>query len=221
MSRSVFAALFPLVLASVPVSAHADTELSVYGGYQTAPHSGVTGNDPEATWTDEFTAGWLGKSFSMPPYYGMRAIRWRADNWGWGAEFTHSKVYADDETRSTNGYSRFEFTDGLNIVTVNGMRRWPGQWGEKITPYVGAGIGFAMPHVDIRAIGGVHTFGYQVTGPAVRATAGASYQLNDTWAAFAEYQGIYSMNKVDLENGGSFETNVITNAINVGMSFSF
>jgi lipid A oxidase len=151
----------------------------------------------------------------------MRATRWNSNNWGWGAEFTHAKVYADDESRTKGGYDRFEFTDGLNIITVNGMRRWPSAWGEKITPYAGGGIGFAMPHVDITATGGSHTFGYQITGPAMRLMAGVSYQLNERWAAFTEYQGTFSMNKVELDNGGSFETNVITNAINLGVSYTF
>ncbi|WP_123793937.1 outer membrane protein [Pacificibacter maritimus] len=210
----------PIVL-SQPSFANPETQISVYGGYQTAPHSGVSGDDPEANWSDEFTAGWDGKSFDAPAYYGARAIRWRSDNWGWGGEFTHAKVLADDSTRAENGYEKFEFTDGLNIITINAMRRWPSAWGEKITPYVGAGLGFAMPHVDIKTTGGTHTFGYQVTGPAVRAIAGASYGINDTWAMFAEYQGTYSMNKVDLDNGGTIETNVITNAVNVGFSYSF
>lgn len=218
LSSKILLATFLMVIS---IKAQAETELSVYAGYQTAPHSVVSGNDPDATWTGDFTAGWDGKSFAPPPYYGVRAIRWTSETFGWGAEFTHAKVYANDSTRSDNGYDRFEFTDGLNIITLNAMRRWPAQWGDKITPYVGAGVGFAMPHVDIQADGGAHTFGYQVTGPAVRAIAGASYQFNDTWSAFAEYQGTYSMNSVDLENGGSLETDVITNAVNIGLGFSF
>jgi lipid A oxidase len=221
MSRTSSAALFFVALTTVPLSAQADTELSFYGGYQTAPHSVITGNDPEATWTNEFTAGFEGKSFEAPPYYGVRATRWNSNNWGWGAEFTHSKVYADDETRATNGYDRFELTDGLNIFTVNMMRRWPGQWGEKLTPYVGGGVGFAMPHVDIQATGGSHTFGYQLTGPAIRATAGVNYSLSDHWGAFAEYQGTFSAHNIDLDNGGSLETKIITNALNLGVSYSF
>lgn len=222
MSHSRYAALFsvPLLLA-LTTNAQAETELSFYGGYQTAPHAVVSGNDPESTWTDKITAGWEGKSFAMPPYYGVRATRWGSNNWGWGAEFTHDKVYADDETRANGGYDRFELTDGLNIITINAMRRWPGQWGEKLTPYVGAGVGFAMPHVDIQATGGSHTYGYQVTGPAIRATAGVSYALSDQWAAFTEYQGTYSQNNIDLDNGGSLDFDVITNALNIGVSFSF
>lgn len=47
-----------------------DFSLSVYGGYQTAPHSGVSGNDGVTDF--DFTTGWKGKSFEMPPYYGVR-----------------------------------------------------------------------------------------------------------------------------------------------------
>ena len=99
------------------------------------------------------------------------------------------------------------------------MRRWPNQWGN-VTPYVGGGLGIAVPHVDIESAGG-KTFGYQLTGPAVRWTAGASYDLNDQWAVFGEYQGTYSMNQIDLDSGGSLETDIITNALNLGVSFSF
>lgn len=215
------AALSVPLLLTLSTHAQAETELSFYSGYQTAPHSVIRGDDPEATWTDEFTAGWDGKSFSMPPYYGVRATHWGSNNWGWGAEFSHDKVYADDESLGKGGYDRLELTDGHNIFTINAMRRWPGKWGEKLTPYVGGGIGFAMPHVDIQATGGSHTFGYQVTGPAIRATAGASYALSDHWAAFAEYQGTYSQNKIELDNGGSLDFKVITNALNIGVSYSF
>lgn len=221
MFRTSSAVFFFAVLTAIPVTAQAETELSFYTGYQTSPHSVITGDDPEATWTDTFTAAWEGKSFEAPPYYGMRATFWRSDTWGWGAEFAHDKVYADDETLSDNGYDRFELTDGLNIFTINAMRRWPAQWGEKITPYVGAGLGFAMPHVDIEATDGSHTYGYQVTGPAVRAMAGVSYAFNDRWGAFAEYQGTFSMNDIELDNGGSLETNIITNALNIGVSYSY
>ena len=55
----------------------------------------------------------------------------------------------------------------------------------------------------------------------MRWTAGASYDLNDQWAVFGEYQGTYSMNQIDLDSGGSLETDIITNALNLGVSFSF
>lgn len=206
-----------LTMASPALS---NIELSFYGGYQTAPHSVVSGNDPENGGALEFTAGWEGKSFAPPPYYGIRATWWQSETFGYGVEFTHAKVYANSDTLAANSYDRFELTDGLNLITVNATRRWPEKWGG-FTPYVSGGLGIALPHVDVEATGGSHTFGYQLTGPAVRLTAGVSYQINDRWSAFGEYQGSYSMNTIDLDNGGELKSNIITNALNIGISYGF
>ena len=206
--------------AVLPGQGWTETEISVYSGFQTAPHSDVTGNDGLADYA--FTAGWDGKSFAMPPYYGLRATWWRSENFGLGAEFTHAKVYADQQTLTANGYDRFEFTDGHNIVTLNASYRWPGHWSNgQVTPYVGAGLGIAVPHVDVQPTGGLHTYGYQFTGPAMRLYAGAKYEMSEQWAVFGEYQFTYSQNSVDLDSGGGFETNLITNALNIGVSYSF
>lgn len=209
------------LLGATAVPAMAENELSFYIGVQESPHSQVDGTDPGNAIDPnlDFTAGWEGRSFEMPPYYGLRWTNWRNERFGWGVEYTHSKVYADDATLADNGFSRFELTDGMNIFTVNAMRRWPDQWGN-FTPYVGGGLGVAVPHVDMESAGG-KAFGYQVTGPAVRWTAGASYEINEDWSVFGEYQGTYSMHDIDLGSGGSLETDIITNAVNLGVSFSF
>lgn len=156
----------------------------------------------------------------MPPYYGLRATWWRTETLGFGIEINHTKVYADDETLTTSGLDAFEFTDGLNIVTLNAMRRWPDAFGG-LTPYVGGGIGAAIPHAQVEVIGLPRTFGYQVTGPAVAWIAGASYPISENWSVFGEYKGTYSVNTVDLDSGGTLETDIVTNAINLGVSFSF
>ena len=69
--------------------------------------------------------------------------------------------------------------------------------------------------------GGNRTYGYQYTGPALRLTAGASYELNARWSAFGEYQFTVSDNETDLEGGGTLNTRLISNALNVGLSFRF
>ena len=69
--------------------------------------------------------------------------------------------------------------------------------------------------------GGGKTFGYQLTGPAVVVMAGVSYAINDKWNIFTEYKGSYSMHDADLDNGGSFETDIVTNALNFGVGFNF
>lgn len=194
-------------------------ELSFYLGVQSAPHSSVDFNDSILGPTS-FTAGWEGRPLELPPYYGFRYTYWMNEDWGLGVEMNHAKVYADSSTLAASGFTSLEFTDGLNIITVNGFRRWE-QPGSRWTPYAGAGIGFAMPHVDTVSPNGFRTFEYQITGAAATVVAGVSYELNEDWSVFGEYKGSYTMNDADLTGGESLSTNIITNAINVGVSFSF
>jgi lipid A oxidase len=213
MLRTKIAALCLFAALFAPQISIAQTELSFYGGYQTAPHSVVS--SPAGT----DTVGWLGKSFAPPPYYGLRATVWNDKGFGWGVDINHAKVYAD--TPADYGYERLEFTDGLNIVTATVFQRY--DRGARFTPYLGAGLGVAVPHVDIRpAGGGAHSFGYQLTGPAVKWVAGASMPIMDGgWKVFAEYSGTYSDHKVDLASGGTLRTSLVTNALNIGVSITF
>lgn len=210
------AAMLALLLAG---PAAAEFELSLYSGYQTAPHSRAKGDYPGGG-TYNALFGWEGRSFELPLYYGVRGTWWVDDRFGWGFEGTHTKVYAPDGERTAAGFDRFELSDGHNIITANVLRRWPNRW-KDITPYVGGGLGFAMPHVDVEPAGGPRTYGFQVTGPAVRLLAGASMDLSERWAVFGEYQFTWSDNTADLDGGGSLETRIITNALNIGVSYRF
>jgi len=208
-----------VISLGLAASAQAEMELSVYTGAQGAPHSGISGTDPGGAGAFSVNAKWEGKSFAMPPYYGVRATWWTSERLGFGVEFNHAKVYADAATLAASGFSRLEFTDGLNILTLNAFYRWQND-NRRWTPYVGAGVGVAIPHVDIESAGG-KTFEYQLTGPAMQLVAGVKYDLNDKWALFGEYKGTYSINKVDLASGGNLDSNIVTNAINFGVSYSF
>ncbi|KJZ19520.1 outer membrane protein [Loktanella sp. S4079] len=213
MSRAI--ALSALLLVA-PAVGSAEVELSFYGGVQSAPASDVKVRDPEIG-DDDFSISWEGKSFSAPVYYGIRATRWN-DDFGYGLDFAHNKVYPKDGELPA-GYDVLEFTDGLNTLTVNAYRRWDHAFGD-MTPYVGGGLGIAIPHVEVTN-GTSETAEYQVTGPAATWVAGATYPINDRWAVFGEYKGTYSTNKADLESGGTVETDVFTNAVNMGVSFNF
>ncbi|MGJ8622913.1 MAG: outer membrane protein [Yoonia sp.] len=220
MKHARFAPAFAAA-ALLATPALAETELSFYLGGQSSPHSVVTGTDPgnAVDETPDFTAKWEGRSFEAPIYYGLRATRWQSDTFGWGAEFTHAKVYSDQETRDEGGFSHFEMTDGINILTANAYRRWPNALGA-VTPYVSGGVGLSIPHVEVISDGG-RTWGYQVTGPATRLTAGARYAITEDWGVFGEYQNTVSFNDMELDNGGALESRIITNALNVGVSFNF
>jgi lipid A oxidase len=207
-----------MILAS---PAAAEMELGLYMGTQSLPHSRLTG-DVAGTPFDRLI-GWEGKSFDMPPYWGAKAAFWRDNGWGWGLEYTHTKAYAPDSEMAPE-FSRLEFTDGHNLVTLNVHRRWQGQWMDgKLTPFVTGGVGLAFPHVDIQPTyaGAPHTYGYQVTGPAVRLGAGVSYALTDRINLYSEYQFTWSDNEVDLDGGGTLNTEIKTNALNFGVTYKF
>jgi len=219
MKRAFYISFFGAVFLSSVASA--ETQLSVYGGHQSAPHSHVSGEyngDPF-----EFTAGWEGKPFAMPPYYGLRYTNWLGGDWGIAVDFTHSKVYSDDETRTATNFEVLEFTDGINVFTVNAVRRFQssGKW----TPYVGGGIGLSVPHVEVQVNDSAEkTFEYQYGGPAVQLHGGVEYSVSYKWSVFAEYKFNYVMLGVNLDGPGEnnfLETNVITNALNIGVSYEF
>jgi lipid A oxidase len=198
--------------------AWAETELSLYGGMQLAAPSGVSGSDP-ASGTFAFGAEWSGRSFEMPPYWGLRLTRWTGPRWGVAVEVNHAKVYANEGTLAAAGFSRLEFTDGLNLLTANAMHLFPAAG--RLQPYVGAGLGLSVPHVEVTTAAGA-TFGYQVTGPAVVWIAGASVPLrNERLRVFAEYKGSRSWNKADLDSGGTLEADITTHALNLGLSLRF
>ncbi|MEO0914733.1 MAG: lipid A oxidase, partial [Pseudomonadota bacterium] len=163
MSKTgVVAAL--LALGAGALSA-AEYEINLYTGYQTSPHSDVSGVDETGT-PFNFTAGWEGRSFEAPPYYGVRITRWQDNDWGFGLEFTHAKVYADDETLADSGFDTLEFTDGINIVTLNAARRF--ELSDRWSAHAGLGLGVSVPYVEVVTPSGGETFEYQLTGPAVR-----------------------------------------------------
>lgn len=171
----------------------------------------------------DFTAGWEGNSFKSPPYYGVRGTWWLTDlgkpNPGLSIDYTHAKVYADDETfDKTPGWTHFEFTDRLNLLTLNGIYRFQ-QPDRKWTPYVGAGVGINMPHVEVTRPSG-RTFDYEVGGVTLQAQAGITYQISERWSVFGECKGNYSFVDVPIDSGARLKTDIITNAVNSASRFT-
>ena len=216
MKSAVIAFIATLCL---PAIAHAEVELSFYGGVQTANSSDVSIRDDDVIADGDYSITWEGRSFEAPPYYGIRATKWQPNGFGYGLDFAHNKIYPSDDDLQSSGFEVLEFTDGLNTLTVNAYRRWDGAFGD-VSPYVGGGIGVAIPHVEVVS-GSSETMGYQVTGPAATVIAGASYPITEQWSVFGEYKGTYSANTADLDTGGELDTDVVTNALNLGVSFNF
>jgi len=218
MARLICSFLFLSIFVLTQNVKAQSIEISVYGGIQSSPHSRITGKHSTSGAQYSELVGWEGKSFDAPIYYGIRTTFWRNDKLGYGAEFTHAKAYAPSNALQNAGFDRLEFTDGHNIITFNINRLW--ELGDFKT-YSIVGLGIAMPHVDALPSGGLHTFEYQYTGPAVRAALGLSHKLNEDFSIFTEYQFTASDNKVSLRNGGTLNTKLLTNAVNLGVSYNF
>jgi lipid A oxidase len=219
-----------LCLTALPASA-GDWEtwmptLSVYGGYQTAAKSKTKVSDGT-----EFETDWEGKSFSMPPYWGARATWWLNgigyDNLGIMLDYSHTKVYASDSTlkNRTPGWTHYEFTDGLNLATVNAVYRFP-QAGQAWTPYLGAGLGINIPHVEVirpnkAGTGTNKTWDYQLGGVTGQLMGGVDYRFTDHISGFTEIKLNYSHVNVDIDSGDKLRTNLFTTAINIGLNYHF
>lgn len=206
-----------LSLAAAP--AFADPVLSIYGGYQAANSSKVSVSDGT-----RFTADWDGQSFKMPPYWGVRGTWWLTDfgydNIGVALDYSHSKVYATQGTLNrTPGWTHFEFTDGLNLATLNVLYRFQ-EPGRAWTPYLGAGIGANVPHVEVYRPSG-RTWNYQLGGVTGQLLAGVDYRFTEHVSAFTEYKLDYSHVNVDIDSGDTLKTNVLTHALDVGLSYHF
>ncbi|MBA4786302.1 MULTISPECIES: outer membrane protein [Pseudorhizobium] len=218
VAADVAAEIAPVETTYVAPASPGYFELSAYGGYQTSPHSDIDVSDQAS-----FSAGWEGKSFSTPPYWGVRGTYWfgegQLSDLGVSLDFSHAKVYADDETLAKSGWSHFEMTDGINLLTLNALYRFPIE-GTRFTPYIGAGAGINVPHIEVTRASG-QTSEYQFGGATLQAQAGVKYDISDRWAAFVEYKGNYSWVDVDIDSGASLKTEVITNAVNLGVSFKF
>lgn len=204
-----------IALLAAPSGAPAQVELSFYAGAQSAQTSDVVIRD-RLSGPLHVTQTSRGRSFDAPLFYGIRATTWRSKTFGFGLDFAHNKAY---QAALPDGYDVLEMTDGLNTLTVNAYRRWHGVAGA-LSPYLGGGIGIALPHVEV-ASDHSEASGYQLTGPAATWIAGASLPLDDKWSVFGEYKGTYSANTSDLDSGGTFEADIVTNALNAGVGFSF
>lgn len=203
---------FVLGLGLAPFSARAELEFSVYGGPQTTHPSWVrspTLGDDRVKWRSE--------PFVIPTYYGLRAKWWSAHRIGVGLDFVHYKAFADDPAKY--GYKELNFSHGLNALTVDLWYRADPLG--KVTPYLGAGLGVVVPHVEAEPIGLEPTANYQVAGPAVTVILGASMPLKGNWAVFTEYKATYSEIRATLDTGDRLNTNIFADALNLGLSLRF
>jgi lipid A oxidase len=246
--KLIFGALAGTAVSLAAGTATADTwGVSLYGGWNGSFDSDVNFTGPDTDWTVR-SVPWDGLSFTFTgaaPYYGARLSFWPSAMPGWGLalDFTHAKVQAHrSATVSHSGringvptsgsnqvqelFDVLEFTDGLNLVTLNALYQLP-SYG-MFHPYIGAGVGISIPHVEVTGNSGgppnvpfPRTFAYEFGGPAAQALIGAEVALSSRISLFGEYK--LSWTNINSPMNGDYEihTTVVTNHIIAGATFKF
>jgi lipid A oxidase len=205
-------------------TARAEVQIGAYTGWIHTHSSDVGYSRPNGTNVTFESVDWDGKPFSMPPYWGVFANYWFSPGPSFGIQidYAHAKMYSrfSSGTPVVGGtFSKLEFTDGLNLLTANALYRWPvNAW---IQPFVGVGVGFAFPHVEVETAGFPRTFEYQVTGVAAAALAGIDFKITDNVSLLTEYKFTYADIDADLRGGGSLKTEAFTHQFMIGASYSF
>lgn len=233
---------FAIIISGV---ASAELFFSGYMGIASTHDTDVELNRPGGTNLTFSDVSWDDDSFASPIYYGLRAGYWfkNSPNWGMAVDFTHAKMYAEldksvhvsgnrngspvsGQERLRDTFDVLEFSDGHNLLTLNGMYRLMSMGASKndflnrLQPYVLAGLGIAMPHVEV-TVDGDRTFEYQATGLAAQTGAGLDVEITRWLSVFAEYRLSYAGIDANLEGGGTLETEPWTHHVNLGVTFSW
>lgn len=186
-----------------------------------------------------------GRDFEMPPFYGGRLVYFLPDKspWGFGLEYFHSKIYlntgdivhvtgsragapVNDFEPVSGTISHFSISHGLNFITADVFYRWRlGKRGEnflgRFEPYIGAGVGVIIPHVEAQLAGGQFQEEYQFHGPGVLAMAGVNFDLTKHFGLFAEYKFSYARLGEMSINGETIEEDPLIHNLVAGVSVRF
>ena len=207
-----------LAVAAMASAAHAEFEIKAYGGMNENFDSNV--KTQQGATSDSRDVSWDGKSFEMPPYWGVRGTYWMETDWGVAIDFAHTKAYGEVDFGTDPVYDVLEFTDGANTLTANVLYRWQDKQSSWV-PYVGGGVGIGIPHVEVTLDGGTETFEYQIAGPVGQVLVGTDYNLTESWKLFAEAKLSYMYIHADLDGGGSTETQLWQPQLALGLGYSF
>ncbi len=228
-----------LALAAMTGPAAAEFQFGTYMGWNGSADSNVTYRNGSTDFTLK-DVPWLGLSFvgdGGAPYYGLRGTYWFDSNPHWGVmlDYTHAKVRADPNavvtaTGTTSGtvsvgavYQTLEFTDGLNLLTLNAMYRLDPIG--RFQPYFGLGAGLSVPHTEVLLQGQAasqKTFEYQLDGWSAQALAGVQVPVWRNVSLFGEYKLSYAtVDSAPLVDGGRLSTDILTQHLLAGMTISF
>jgi lipid A oxidase len=182
-----------LCAISLGAAARAETQLAAYLGTSWTGDSDVS--VAGQTFRD---VSWETRSFHAPPYYGLRAAHFLAESgWGLAIDFFHDKAYPGEGSLAP-ALRRLSFSHGLNHVTLDLQRRF--QVGP-VRPYVGAGAGTLVPHVEAQSdFASIDEYQW-FRGLSLKAQAGVQGLVAGPLGLFAEYRLTFAHLRVSTPAG--------------------
>ena len=242
MRKFFFTGAFVLLVGIA--AARAEFQLSIFSGVALTPDNDLELKQTGGTDLTFHDVSFEGRDFETPPFYGARALYFLGEDshWGFGAEFFHVKLYAetddsvhvtgarngigvDDHERIGNTLQQFSLSHGLNYALADVVYRFfPGPRGPGfpncLQPYVGLGIGAAIPHVE-SSVGGNFHEEYQVHGPGVEGLVGVNLDLTRHWGVMFEYKLTYAnLGELEIPNG-SIEVTPLSHNLVAGITLRF
>ncbi len=225
-----------LVALAASGPARAEWAFGVYLGVASTGDTDVTLSRPPDTSLEFADVSWTDDSLVSPVYYGIRVTRWleSAPAWGVAVDYTHAKMFAElDRSVPVRGtrdgapvsgverlgdtFAGLSFSHGHNLLTVNGCRRWRDAAG-RLAPYVGLGVGIALPHAEV-VLDGSTTDSYQRMSAAAEALAGLDVRLSKRVGLLVEYKLTRADFDASLDGGGSLTLRPWTQQIALGVTF--
>lgn len=205
------------LLIMMPISAPAQTEVSVYSGTELWVSGRISGHSSGGGEDFGYSTGWQDPFSPARRNFGLRLTLWQDNNFGWGVEYNERNFRADAPVSAE--MTGATYSENLQLLTLNAFYRWKKPSGN-LVPYVGAGLGLAMPDAEFSTTGQAGSDS-ATTGPAAQWVVGASYPIARRVSVFGEYQGSYSMSGAGFSNEGAVNTRVITGAVNIGLTLGF
>lgn len=216
-----------------------ETLLAAYGGAPWYYRSNVRFQRPDGTDLTLKDVGWDGDSLYFPIDGGARSLSWHGP-FGHMVDFLHNKAVArlgkgahgrkisngvietvdaegtwkgapaPNRIKLTDLVERMEFTHGHNMLFVTGLLRLAAL-SPRIVPYLGVGVGAALPHVEVWIEGegeDKRTNEYQYAGPAAQLVAGLEMRRGNA-SYFLEYKFSLAWIKGGFTAGKSSDTSKV------------
>jgi hypothetical protein len=152
------------------------------------------------------------RGFRSPPYYMLRAARWR-EGAAWEVSLIHHKLYLDNPPAGVSGLS---VSHGFNILSLNRAYR-DGAWTYRL------GAGPVITHAEATILGTKYDGPYRLAGAALLASGGRRFYIGS--ATFigveAALTAAYAKPKLSGPPGGELTVRNTAIHLQVGLGYEF